>query len=71
MTEKSAPLSQVGVNTGQCAARTELFSIMRTVTLDWFNVKKQIVQCIGRLIHLIQDLLYTPSELLSNLWPTG
>lgn len=71
MTEKSVPLSQVGVNTGQCAARTELFSITHTVTLDGFNLRKLVIQLTGRLIHPIQDLLYTPSELISNLGPAG
>jgi len=48
MTEKSVPLSQLGgVNARQCAARTELFSITRMVALDFFNMKKQLVQCIG------------------------
>lgn len=60
-------LSRVGMNGRQCAARTELFSVMYVVTLDWLNVKKQMEQCIGRLVQLTEDLLYTPSELLSSL----
>lgn len=48
-----------------------MFSIPPVVTLDWFSLKKQIVQSMGRRIDLTQDLLHFPSELLSNLGPPG
>lgn len=70
MTEKSVSLSQVGwrpgsVSSTQCSPSH----------LWWYWTgsawKKQIVLSMGSLIDLAQDLLNSPSELLSNVGPPG